>query len=159
MIFGRDRIRDRPIAFRSPWQNGAVGQSRGAALSSLMLCWADFTIATRGYSFRKGQVKNRNSHRDKGISECAHACVEKIRCIVSGEKDGSVLRQSPTRNPRPMRLGPIYCLGLLRSKDCSNGSHLVRKWRSVGSTQSNPPLSPWKYRELSACPLSAAEQM
>jgi transposase InsO family protein len=97
-------IRDRPIAPRSPWQNGyversigsirreclhhviiwgeahlrqvlkaytayynatrglisaltlqTVGQSRGAASSSLMPCWADFTIATRGYSFRKGQ--------------------------------------------------------------------------------------------------------
>jgi hypothetical protein len=33
-----------------------AGQSRGAASSSLMLCWADFTIATRGYSFRKGQL-------------------------------------------------------------------------------------------------------
>ena len=99
-------IRDRPIAPRSPWQNGYVersigsirrecldhviiwgeahlrhvlkaytayynatrthlgiertlqiaGQSRAAASSSLMLCWADFTIATRGYSFRKGQL-------------------------------------------------------------------------------------------------------
>src|SRR6185437_12282147 len=31
-----------------------VGQSRAAASSSLMPCWADFTIASRGYSFRKG---------------------------------------------------------------------------------------------------------
>jgi hypothetical protein len=73
-----------------------------------MLCWADFTIATRGYSFRKGQVKNRNSHRDKGISECAHACVEKIRCIVSGEKDGSVLRQIANQEPSPNAFGAPF---------------------------------------------------
>jgi hypothetical protein len=41
---------------KAPKRLRLSGGDRGAAASSLMPCWADFTIATRGYSFRKGQV-------------------------------------------------------------------------------------------------------
>jgi hypothetical protein len=77
-----------------------VGQSRAAASSSLMLCSADFTIAMRGYSFRKGQVKT--SRRIAGW--CSHVCGKQPSSVVSVlsavATDGAAQRRSPTQLPR-----------------------------------------------------------